>query len=68
MYRAGMGVSTDYAKAYMWFNLAAAKDVAGAAAQRDAVLRSLSTAEILEAQSEARRLSQAAGKPSAVAP
>jgi hypothetical protein len=67
MYRSGMGVPTDNAKAYVWFNLAAAHDVAGAAAQRDAVLRVLSPDEILEAQTEARRLSQATGKQSPVA-
>jgi hypothetical protein len=62
MYRSGMGVRSDNAKAYMWFNLAAANDVAGAAAQRDSVLRVLSPDEILAAQSEARGLSQTAGK------
>ena len=67
MYRAGMGVPADNAKAYMWFNLAAARDIAGAAAQRDSVLRLLSATEILEAQSEARNLSQAAAKQSALA-
>jgi uncharacterized protein len=67
MYRNGMGVPNDNAKAYMWFNLAAANDVAGAAAQRDSVLRVLSTEEVLAAQSEARGLSQTAAKPSAPA-
>jgi hypothetical protein len=66
MYRAGMGVSGDNAKAYVWFNLAAARDVAGAAAQRDAVLRVLSADQVLEAQAEARRLSQALPKQSAM--
>jgi hypothetical protein len=66
MYRAGMGVAVDNAKAYMWFNLAAAHEVAGAAAQRDAVLRNLSTRQVLEAQAEARLLSQAQAKPSAM--
>ena len=67
MYRAGMGVSPDNAMAYMWFNLAAAKDVAGAAAQRDAVLHVLTPAQVLEAQSEARRLSEAPSKQRAMA-
>lgn len=66
MYRAGMGLSADNAKAYMWFNLAAAQDVAGAAAQRDAALRSLTPAQVLEAQAEARRLSQTRPKQSAM--
>ena len=67
MYRAGMGVQIDNVKAYMWFNLAAAQDVAGAPAQRDALLRILSPAEVLEAQAEARRLIQPPGKRSAMA-
>jgi hypothetical protein len=67
MHRAGMGVPADNAKAYMWFNLAAAQDVAGAVAQRDAVLRYLTADQVVEAQTEARRLSQAGGRPSASA-
>jgi hypothetical protein len=67
MHRAGMGVPTDNVKAYMWFNLATAQDVAGAAAQRDSVLRVLSPDQVLEAQAEARRLSQSPDKQSAVA-
>jgi len=51
----------------MWFNLAAAQDVAGAAAQRDAVLRVLTPDQVLEAQAEARRLSQSPAKRSAMA-
>lgn len=66
MYRLGMGVAADKAKAYMWFNLAAAQDVAGAAAQRDALLRVLTPAQILEAQAEARLLSQTRPKQSAM--
>ncbi len=67
MHRAGMGVPADNVKAYMWFNLATAQDVAGASAQRDAVLRVLSPDEVLAAQAEARRLSQSPDKPSAAA-
>jgi hypothetical protein len=67
MYRAGMGVAADNAKAYVWFNLAAAQDVAGAVAQRDAVLHVLSWDQVLEAQAEARRLSQIPAKRSALA-
>jgi uncharacterized protein len=67
MYRSGMGVAVDNAKAYMWFNLAAAHEVAGAVAQRDAVLRSLSSREVLEAQAEARHLSEPLDKQSAAA-
>ena len=67
MHRAGMGVPADNVKAYMWFNLATAQDVAGASAQRDSVLRVLSPDEVLEAQAEARRLSQSPDKQSAAA-
>jgi TPR repeat protein len=67
MYRAGMGVPTDNEKAYMWFNLAAAQELSGASVQRDAVLRMLTPAQVLDAQAEARRLSDAADKHTAVA-
>jgi hypothetical protein len=66
VYRSGMGVPPDNARAYMWFNLAAAQEVPGAAAQRDLVLRLLSQSQVLEAQAEARRLSHAAPKQSAI--
>jgi len=67
MYRWGMGVEPDRAKAYIWFNLAAAQGVAGAAPQRDAVLRLLTPIQIAAAQAEARRLSEAPPKQSAMA-
>jgi hypothetical protein len=66
MYRAGMGVPADNTKAYVWFNLAAAQDVAGAIAQREALLRVLTPPQVLEAQAEARRLSEAPAKQSAM--
>jgi TPR repeat protein len=66
MHRSGMGVPADNAKAYVWFNLAAAQDVAGAIAQREAVLRVLTPVQVLEAQTEARRLSQSPAKQSAL--
>jgi TPR repeat protein len=68
MYHAGIGVPADNAKAYMWFNLAAARDVPGASVQRDALLRSLTPAQVLEAQAEARRMSQAPAKRQTPAP
>ena len=68
MYRTGIGVPADNAKAYMWFNLAAAQEVAGAAVQRTAVLHLLSSAQVLEAQAEARRLSDAPTTQPAIAP
>lgn len=62
MYHAGVGVPADNVKAYVWFNLAAAQDVAGATLQRDVILRVLTPEQVLEAQAEARRLSQVGNK------
>jgi uncharacterized protein len=59
MYRSGTGVPADNVKAYTWLNLAAARGVADAAILRDQVLSRLTPAEVIEAQSEARRLSDA---------
>ncbi len=67
MYRAGSGIAASNIKAYTWLNLAAAQGVAGADVARDAVLRALSPVEVGEAQAEARRLSDAQQKRSAVA-
>ena len=58
IYRTGTGVPANNAKAYTWLNLAAAQGVAGAAPARDAVLKLLSPADIIEAQAVARRLSE----------
>jgi len=63
MYRTGVGVPADSIKAYVWFNLAAAQDVAGATVQRDVLLRALNPEQVLQAQAEARRLSQTIKKP-----
>lgn len=68
MYRMGIGVPVDNAKAYVWFNLAAAQEVAGAAVERTAVLHLLSSGQVLEAQAEARRLSDAPTMQPPVAP
>ena len=56
MYRAGTGIPIDSVRAYVWFNVAAAQGVSGAAAARDSVLGRLTPAELLEAQAEARRM------------
>ena len=58
MYRTGTGVPADNVKAYTWLNVAAARGVSDAAAVRDATLNRLSPQEVVEAQAEARRLSQ----------
>jgi uncharacterized protein len=62
MYHTGVGLPADNVKAYVWFNLAAAQDVAGATVQRDVLLRALTPAQVLEAQAEARQLSQTTRK------
>ena len=64
MFGGGWGIPRDKVKAYIWLNLAAAQGVAGAAAARDAALGLLSPGEIIEAQAEARRLSEARPEPS----
>ena len=66
MYRAGTGVPVDNVKAYTWLNLAAARGVYDAAVVRDAVLGRLSPSEVIEAQTEARRLAEALPNPPAV--
>jgi hypothetical protein len=58
MYRAGMGTPVDSVKAYIWLNVAAAQGVSGAGSARDTVLGRLSAADLLEAQAEARRMSE----------
>ena len=68
MYRTGIGVPADNAKAYIWLNLAAAQEVAGAAVERTAVLHLLSSGQVLEAQAEARRMSDAPTTQPAVVP
>ncbi|TMG86328.1 MAG: sel1 repeat family protein [Betaproteobacteria bacterium] len=63
MYRVGMGVPIDNVKAYMWFNLAASNGNADADRARITVLPLLSRADIMEAQREAHRWSDARAKP-----
>lgn len=58
VYRTGTGLPPNNGKAYTWLNLAAAQGIAGAAPARDAVLKLLSPADIIEAQAVARRLSE----------
>jgi len=58
VYRAGTGVPAPNGKAYTWLHHGAAQWVAGAAPARDAVLKLLSPADIIEAQAVARRLSE----------
>jgi TPR repeat protein len=64
MYRVGMGIPVDVVKAYTWFNLAAARGNTDADRARTAVLPLLSRSEVIEAQREARRWSEARAKQS----
>ncbi len=57
IYRSGLGVPIDDVKAYVWLNVAAAQGVPGATTARDSVLPHLTSVQLQEAQSEARRLS-----------
>jgi TPR repeat protein len=59
LYHAGRGVPTDNSQAYTWLNLAAAQGIVGANIARDLVLRELSSAEIRQAQANARAMSEA---------
>ena len=58
MYRYGKGTATDKIRAYTWFNVAAAQGLQEAAVARDTLLHELSPSEIVQAQEEARRLSE----------
>ena len=58
MYVAGMGVPVDNVKAYIWLNLAAAGGIERAVSPRDAAFRALSPAQVVAAQTEARRLTE----------
>ncbi len=53
-YDNGLGVPRDKVRAYMWFNLSAAQGRESAAAFRDLIARSLTPAQIAEAQKLAR--------------
>jgi TPR repeat protein len=57
LYRFGTGTEMDKAKAYLWFNLAAAQGVEDAAKARDSVGRQLKADQLKAMQEEAQRLS-----------
>ena len=63
MYLVGKGLPVDSVKAYVWLNLAVAGGIERAVSPRDAVLRALSPAQIVEAQAEAHRLTEAWSSP-----
>ena len=59
MYRVGIGTPVDNVKAYTWFNLAAARGHEEADRARIMVLPLLSRADVIEAQKEALRWTEA---------
>jgi hypothetical protein len=67
MYVAGVGLPVDNVKAYIWLNLAVAGGSERAVSPRDAVLRVLSPAQVVAAQAEARRLTEAWSSPKTAA-
>ncbi|MFZ2168120.1 MAG: tetratricopeptide repeat protein, partial [Methylococcaceae bacterium] len=54
MYKKGQGVPQDYAQAYMWLNLAAAKGLENAVKTRDNLVKKLTPSQIEEGQRLAR--------------
>jgi hypothetical protein len=59
MYRYGTGTPADKVKAYTWFNLAAAQGVDDAVKARDSVVWQLKPEEVVAAQTEAHKISDA---------
>ena len=54
MYATGQGVSMDYVRAHMWFNLAAMKGDADAVKNRENAARKMTSQQMAEAQKLAR--------------
>lgn len=54
MYEIGRGVAADLVAAHTWFNIAASRGYAPAAARRSEIAADMSPAEIATAQREAR--------------
>jgi TPR repeat protein len=55
MYQLGEGVEQNYAKAYVWFSVAAAQGRADSASARDRIISQLSPQELDQAQAQATR-------------
>ena len=58
MYQLGLFVNSDNERAYLWFNLAAAQGVKGAASSRDLLVKQLSNSQITRLQAEAGVISR----------
>ncbi|RME68585.1 MAG: sel1 repeat family protein [Alphaproteobacteria bacterium] len=59
VYATGQGVDRDLIEAHKWFNLAAARGLRRAIADREELARDMSPVEIAEAQRQARQWLQA---------
>ena len=67
LYREGLGVVQDYAEAYKWLNLAASRDNAEAASERNELSTSMTPGQLTEGQSLARAWRSGAGQASGLA-
>jgi len=63
LYRYGTGTAVDKARAYLWFNLAAAQGIDAAAKARDSLVWQLKPEQVAAMQEEARRMSRGAVTP-----
>ncbi len=54
MYGEGVGITQDYVRAHMWFNLAASKGNKKGSESREEVTKKMTPAQIAEAQKMAR--------------
>lgn len=63
LHRYGTGTAVDKARAYLWFNLAAAQGIDAAAKARDGLVWQLKPEQVTAMQEEARRMSRAALQP-----
>lgn len=63
LYRYGTGTAVDKARAYLWFNLAAAQGIDVAIKARDSLVWQLKPEQVAAMQEEARRMSRAALHP-----
>jgi TPR repeat protein len=58
MYANGRGVTQDYVRAHMWFNLSGASGVASGVQNRDIIAAMMTPQQIAEAQKMARECQQ----------
>ena len=66
-YVQGLGVLQDYIEAHKWFNLAASRGEAAAAAERDALAEKMTPALVAQAQALARAWRPSESQPMAIA-